>query len=366
MARLLAVAALCVGGSAVAGAVAPPAAAAGLLKGIWEQNELDGVEQPFAVYHDIGIRLFETRLLWAQTAPTRPRHPRDPRDPAYHWPASLADAIAQARRYGIRVMVMLYGSPRWANGGGRRGPNWAPGARNFADFAYAAARHYASVHLWMVWGEPNRRDNFLPERVARSHTRLTHAEAAAPERYARLLDAAYGQLKLASRRNLVIGGNTWTFGDVWPVEWVRYMRLPNGRPPRLDMYGHNPMSARGPDLGKPPGPAGSADFSDLRRFNRWIDRTLGRPGHRHIPLFLSEYSIPPAPDSEFNYHVTPPLQAQWITQAVQVAREVGAYALGWIHMRDQWDPHNGRLVLHSGLMFSDGTPKPGFYAFRRG
>ena len=41
---------------------------------------------------------------------------------------------------------------------------------------------------------------------------------------------------------------TFTVGEVLPRDWLRWMRLPNGKPPRLDVWGHNPFSTRFPKL----------------------------------------------------------------------------------------------------------------------
>src|SRR2546423_15696335 len=101
------------------------------------------------------------------------------------------------------------------------------------------------------------------------------------------------------------------------------MRLPNGRPPRLDLYGHNPFTLRKPDLTNPPLGHDRADFSDLRRFNRVVDNNLGTPQHRHIRLFLSEWCEPTAPgDTEFNWYITRKQQASWTTAAFDVALAV--------------------------------------------
>jgi hypothetical protein len=67
-----------------------------------------------------------------------------------------------------------------------------------------------------------------------------------------MLDASYGALKRANRHNIVIGGDTWTGGEISPLNFIRAMRLPNGRRPRMDLYGHNPFTARSPNLRKQP------------------------------------------------------------------------------------------------------------------
>ncbi|MEA2396641.1 MAG: polysaccharide biosynthesis protein PslG [Thermoleophilaceae bacterium] len=360
--RLAAILALSVAAAACASPVA--AGRTRPVKAFWGPTQVNGASQ-FPIYHDLGVSIFQTGLVWAEVAPTRPANPRNPDDPAYRWPADVAYAINQAGSQHMRVLLMLSYSPRWANGGQSR--EWAPtNPKDYADFAYAASKRYPSVHLWMVWGEPNNPANFQPMSPSQPG-HLTNAQAAAPKRYARLLDAAYGALKGRSKHNLVIGGNTFTAGDIKPADWVKNMRLPNGKPPRLDLYGHNPFCNRKPDLKNPPSPGGLQDFSDLGRFGKVVDQRFGGSRHRHVPLFLSEFTLVTAPnDSEFNFYVLPKTQASWITSGFKVARSVGAYAFGWIHLYDDAPRSNGAPVSHGGLLDYQGTKKPGYAAFKKG
>jgi hypothetical protein len=188
----------------------------------------------------------------------------------------------------------------------------------------------------------------------------------APQRYARLLEAAYGQLKAERRTNLVIGGNTYTTGEVRPYAWMRAMRLPGGRAPRIDLYGHNPFSMRNPSLSNAQSPDDVADISDMGRFDKAVQRALGKPRKRTIKLFLSEFTIPTAPDSEFNFYVSLPTQARWITNAFKLVRRVPNIAgLGWVHLYDE-APVAGGTSINGGLITYDGTRKPGYAAFKRG
>ena len=327
---------------------------------------MDGVSR-FPIYRDLGVGLYEQAISWNDVAPVRPAHPRDPRDPAYRWPSDLTQAVADAGRYRMRVALQLFGAPAWANGG-HADRTWAPRrTSDFADFAYAASRRYRSVHLWMIWGEPSKRLNFKPLTSAPPGRRLTPAQASAPRRYARLLDAAYASLKQASRLNRVIGGMTFTTGDISAWQWIAYMRLPNGRPPRLDLYGHNPFTWRPPSLSNPPSCCGLSDFSDLRRLGSAVDRNLARRGQAPIPLFLSEMFIPTDVDSELNVWVDPPVQAAWIRSMLGIVRRTSRIAaFGWIHLYDDQPSPDGSRVSHGGLIFANGQPKPGYYAFKGG
>jgi hypothetical protein len=296
------------------------------------------------IMRDLGVGIFEVALRWGEVAPESPVNPTDPSDPAYRWPAATTDAIEQAHRYHMRVAILIIGSPRWTNGG--RDSRFAPNPGDLANFATASARRYSQDHLWMIWSEPSRPEILQPQ-------------VNAPHIYARMLDASYAALKRVSRRNLVIGGLTTPQSQ--PFRFVKRMRLRNGKPPRLDMFGHNPFTARTPNLNDPPSPHGAADFSDLRRYSSWIDQNIGG-GRRHIPLFLSEFGVPTDhSDSEFNFFTTRRTQAQFIGAALRIVRRWSRiYTLGYVHLRDLPG------VSTAGLLTASGAKKPGYFAFKQG
>lgn len=335
-------------------------------KSIWGPTQVDGVSQ-FPIYRDLGVGIYQTTLSWPAAASTRPGNAHDPGDPAYSWPAEIDYAIREGRRHGIRVALQIFGTPPWANGG--RSGRWAPeDPGDFADFAAAAARRFPAVDLWMIWGEPSRQANFMP--LAREHRdrRLTRRQSRGPRLYARMLDAAYVALKDVSRREVVIGGNTFTTGDVSPLNFIRAMRLPSGRPPRMDLYGHNPFTARRPNLRKPPLGHGFADFSDLDTLAGWVDRYLARPrGKTRLRFFLSEFFVPTDhPNHEFNFYVSRRTAADWLTSGLRITRRwPRIYTLGWLGLYD--DPPNAAGdEVNRGLIDQRGRRKPAYYAYRRG
>lgn len=347
-------------------AAAPPAdARRSIKKSIWGPVQLNGVSQ-FPIYRDLGAGIYQMNLNWHTTAPTRPGRPTDPADPAYRWPAEVAYAISEARRYGIRVALLVQGSPAWANGG--RDRRWAPrDPGDFARFATAASRRYPGVRLWTIWGEPTRRANFKPLLHERRDRPLTRRMRTGPRTYARLLDAAYGALKARNRRNLVIGGNSFVTGDVSPRNWIRNLRLPNGRPPRMDMYGHNPFSARRPNLARRPLGHGFADFSDLDTLAGWVDRYLRRPKGRRMKLFLSEFFIPTDRfNEEFNFYVSRRTAASWLRSALRITRRSSRiYTLGWFSLYDD-PPRAQRDEVNRGLLTYRGQRKAAYAVFKRG
>jgi hypothetical protein len=322
-------------------------------KAIWGP----ATSRSFAVYRDLGVSIYQTSMVWPDVAPTRPADPRDPGDPAYRWPEAMDRAVRLARASHMRISVELTGSPGWANGG--RAQNVAPARpADFADFAAAAARRYPSIHLWAIWGEPVRRANFD-----------AGDEARAPGAYARILDAAYAALKGVDPRNLVIGGDTETIGDVSPYDWIRHLRLPDGRPPRMDLFGHNPFSLREPAPNGTPLGHGHADFSNLGLLEGWLDRFLrGRAaGPARLPLFLLEYTAPTDhPNDEFNFWVDRSAQARWLAAALRIVRgDPRIAALAWISLYDDPPRPDGREA-DKGLLTLDGGRKPAYGVFKRG
>lgn len=333
-----------------------PSRAAAFSKAIWGQLTYNGVNQ-FPMYKQLGVSIIELDLDWNLVAPTRPRQPTNPRDPAYVWPQPLRQTIAEAARYHMRVLLQIIESPAWANGGHAES-GWAPASSGaFVAFAEAAGREYPNVHLWMIWGEPTKAGNFQPLAPAIPGQPLDRAQRYSARLYAEMLDGAYGALKALNRRNLVIGGCTYTTGAVNSLQWIEALRLPNGKPPRMDMYAHNPFSYTDPTFTTLPAEFDDIQFDNLPELARWVDRYL----HRGLPLFLSEWTIPTQYDKTFNFWVDPPVAAQWITHAMHESRAWRRiYALGWINVYDDLP------LIAGGLLTENGTPKPSFYAFEHG
>jgi hypothetical protein len=344
-----------------AAALAAPAWAGGV-KAIWGPTELPAGNRAcpmvaercsaFPVYKRLGVDVFQYQIHWDEVAPTRPKNPRDPDDPAYNW-GNLEQVAAEAEQAGIRLAILVQRSPDWANG--NHSPIWAPlNPQTFADFLYAASRRLPSVHMWMIWGEPPRAENFRP---------MQANSPAGPRLYARMVDAAYGALKEASPGNLVVGGMTLNGGTVKPTLFLRRMKLPDGRPPRMDLWGHNPFDNRFPKLADEP-IGRFRGFNDIDTLHREI-RAYYRRGHRKAPrLWLSEWTvISDKPSRIFlNFYVSAPEQARWLRAAFAIARQTPYVAgMGWFTLLDEPQALGS---ANWGLMRSDGAPKPAYAAYR--
>jgi hypothetical protein len=325
--------------------------AAGAEKAIWGPLTLPGGGSAMALYDELGVDTLQLRLRWSDVAPQRPAVPTDPDDAAYSWPAELAGAEAEAARRGMQIALLVSGTPPWANGG--RSPIWAPREpQDFAGFLTAAARRHPSVRRWMIWGEPNRSDRFRPNRTN---------DPIGARAYAPLLDAAYVALKRESPGNRVIGGMTWTSGTVKPTSFLRFMRLADGRRPRMDWYGHNPFPFRFPTLAEPPVGPGFRDLSDMDTFSREIAGVYGR----RVPLWLSEFTIQSDHGSStFVTYVSRAAQARYVTAGWKIADDLGGAVagIGWLSLLDE---PPSQTSANTGLLTHALQRKPAFAAFAR-
>jgi hypothetical protein len=320
-------------------------------KALWGPATLPDGSSAFGLYDQLGIDTLQMSVSWAAVAATRPATPADPADPAYRWPAEVDLAAGEAAEHGIRLSLLVSGTPPWANG--NRAPVWRPDRpQDLADFLTAVARRYPGVRRWMIWGEPNRADRFQPN---------ARDSPVGPRAYAVLLDAAYAALKRASPHNVVIGANTWTGGTVKPADFLRWMRLPAGRPPRLDWLGHNPFPFRVPRLSEKPLAGGYRDISDADTTSQEARRTY----HRAVPLWLSEYTIQSDHASDvFATFATRAGQARQLTAGYRIADDLGpaVAGLGWLGLLDEPPAPNS---ANFGLMTYSLARKPAFAAMQR-
>ena len=140
-----------------------------------------------------------TIVRWYDVAPARPEVATDPGDPAYDF-RDVDEFVRNAQQRGLEVLLTVWGTPPWANGG--NGPNVPPAEpQELAGFAQALADRYSGRHpgypfarFYSVWNEPNS-PRFL---------RATDPARA----YAQLAAAGYAGVKAGSPEALVAIGET--------------------------------------------------------------------------------------------------------------------------------------------------------------
>jgi hypothetical protein len=265
----------------------------------------------FGELRRLGVRVWSTGISWAAIAPTRPADPQSPGDPAYHWPQHLDAYLDQARRIGIEPVLYVNSFPSWSNGG--RNQSWAPQRpSDYGDFMAAAVHRYPQVRRWIAFSEPTNYVNFQPQG---GHGRT------APHLYAKLLDAAYGAMHAARRDVVVVGGNVHPAGfndqtTTAPDTFIQNMVLPNGRRPRLDMFGVNPYTERPIDLRLRHLPH-RVDLDDLDWLARRLDQLWPK---RHLRLFVDEMGWNTEhPAQGWLYVVSRKAQAQKLTAAYRLS-----------------------------------------------
>jgi hypothetical protein len=323
-------------------AAGPASASSGAEFGIqddaWLMYGPGSLEQRVATLDRLGAGVVRFTLRWDQIAPTKPAAPRDPEDPAYRWNV-FADVLDELHARGIPALVTLYGSPRWANGGG--GPNVLPRA-GIGDFAAAAAARFPWVRLWTAWNEPNTR---------------VFSNPVSPQSYVRrVLNPAYVALHAASPANRVAGGVTSPReapSGMAPLRFIQGMRAAHAK---LDAYAQNPypLSRTETPLQDTCEACGYFTMGRLTEIRAEVTRYFGAK-----PIWLTEYGYQTNPPDRL-LGVSPRLQAKYLGQAaLRVWSQPGVTMLIQFLVRDE--PSVGGW--QSGLLTSRGARKPSYHAF---
>lgn len=334
------------------------APAAAFEKGV-NADPFRGTTTIFPELRALGARFLVYSIAWADVAPTRPANPTDGADPAYRW-ETIDRAAREAARHGIEIVPQIGHTPRWANGGRDR-QFYPSDARHYARFLIAMSRRYPRMRRWVIWGEPSNLGQWFPQGLAGAH------------QYAIQLDAAYSALKSVSRRNLVIGGNSYCCGlddsgSTSTTVWISRLRLPGGRRPRLDLYGMNPYGSRPIDLSLGRVNARFMDLNDMDSLAEILDRAW--PGRR-LQIFIMEWGIPTEHGNrDWLFFTSRREQARRVGQAlVAASRFPRIAALSNYLLYDQEpreDPSTGLAIGWStGLRTAGGVRKPAWEAFRR-
>jgi Cellulase (glycosyl hydrolase family 5) len=275
-----------------------------------------------------------TIVRWCDVAPSRPARAADPWDPAYDF-SDVDEFVRNAQQRGLEVLLTVWGTPGWANGG--RAPNVPPAdSADLTAFAHALASRYSGTfpgypfaRFFSVWNEPNS-PRFL-------------AAADAPAAYASLAAAAYEGLKQGSPQSLVAVGETAARHA--PAAFMA--AVARARPGlRFDAWAHHPYpptAAASPDrAARWPG----VGLRELGRFGNEIDLAFGRA---RVPVWVTEYA-------ESTTSVPAARQAADLARALELAARASRVEMFvWLMLRD----HDGE-PWQSGVL-----GKPAYEIFRR-
>jgi hypothetical protein len=309
-------------------------------------------------------------------AKRRPSNPTNPNDRAYDW--SLYDrTVGLARRYRIKVVFAIYGTPGWANRG--RAPNVPPTRINdLRNFAHAAARRYSgtfvpagadrayvaplpAVRMWLAWNEPNN-PVFLRTQYRRRGGRWVVQSAVD---YAKICNAVYSGIKTTLLRGQKVGcgvtaprGNNSprsTRPSVSPLAFLRAAKRAGMR--RFDAYAHHPYyGSRFETPTSKPKAKTAVQLGNINDLVKELTRLYGRKR-----VWITEYGYQTRPPDRL-FGVSYARQSSYLRQAFTLARRHPRVDMMlWFLLRDQ----RALGGWQSGLLTAGGTRKPAFRTFQR-
>lgn len=310
---------------------------------------------------DANATVIRTIVAWKDAATSKPGDARDSFDPAYNFD-DLDDLARSAQQRGIELLLTIWGTPEWANGG--QTPNRPPtDPQELEDFAYALAdrysgRHagYPAVRLFSAWNEPNL-EQFLAPQFDES------GESASPQLYAEIVRAIQDGVKAATPDALVAIGETSPRGHDRPSRGTvqdshspaRFARLLSEEEPALefDAWAQHPYPPRPGIAPARPVRWPRVALGNLELFGESLDVWFGRTG---TPVWITEYAHETVPDP---VGVSLEMQARFAEEALTLAAgNPRVRVLIWFTLvdrpGDRWQ---------SGLVAESGAPKPAYARF---
>ena len=304
-----------------------------------------------------GASVIHTNVSWPAIAPTRPTTPSNGNDPAYAL-GNLDDLVFQSGLYGMRVMINITGTPKWANG--NQTPNHMPKKlSDLTTFARMLATRYdgrhgfGSVGLYSVWNEPNLQLFLTPQYAGK--------KIVGPANYAKLYKAAYSGIKAGNPLAQVAIGETSARGrdkplatasaSVAPATFARLLSQVKGL--KFAAWAHHPYptSPNLPPLQKVRYP--NVTLSTMPQFEqdlkKWFKRT--------VPVWITEYGHETKPGEP--HGVSTATQAAYAKQALNRAKaDPNIQMFIWFTFRD-----SSGNPWQSGLELPSGAHKPSYAAF---
>jgi hypothetical protein len=319
----------------------------------WSPDRAENLRQASVA----GASVIHTTASWPGLAPTKPANAANGDDPAYKL-NDLDELVFQSGIHGMRVMIDINGTPKWANGG--KAPNVMP--KNLGDltaFARMLATRYnghqghGSVSLWSVWNEPNLQLFLTPQYVGKT--------IVGPANYGKLFKAAYAGIKSGNPLAKVGIGETSARGrdkplagisaSVAPGTFAKYLAKVPGL--KFDAWAHHPYptSPNLPPTQKVRYP--NVTLSTLPKFEADLKTFF----HRSVPVWITEYgheTKPPDP-----HGVSYSTQATYATQALNIAKnDPNVQMFIWFVFHD-----NAGNPWQSGLYSASNVQKPAYDAF---
>jgi len=289
----------------------------------------------------------------------------------------LARTIHAAAGDGLKVIVTLYGTPRWASDRtlwhyappgltpGRYREFYPPAVSRLGDFQALATKlaitFGSDVTGFECRNEPNLWPSMYPQR--------TPTDAAfAVRRYAAMLTAFSEGVRAGDPSALVIAGATGPSGPdnrlrTSPQRFAKLLKT-MVTSSVFDAYSHHPYPVGGtsniaPEA-TPHDPAHTVSLGNIATLLKIFPSK---------PFYLTEYGYYTRHSLAFGIYVNQITQAEYLTRAYEyAARFPQVKALIWYPYRD-WGSARPRATdsgVWSGLVTTSGTFKRSWFAFARG
>ncbi|MDX6513498.1 MAG: hypothetical protein QOE36_3002 [Gaiellaceae bacterium] len=337
-------------------------------------TQVSAPDQPLAFDRVKKAGAFGARvtLYWPTIAPTRPKEPTNPADPAYSWSASDGEIKRIAAR-GLSPLVMVYGTPKWAEAASG-GAGAAPTTAALAAFTKAAVARYSGdsqalprVRYWQLWAEPNI-DRLLSPQFSGSTPVAAGIYRAMVNVFAPAVHAVPG--------NIVIAGGLAPFahtGKALTAAPLRFMRAmlcmsaaANPRPTcaaktSFDIWAIHPYTN-----GSPWHKALNRDdvsIPEIPQMEKLVQAAVSAGhvvGAKPVRYWVTEFSWDSNPPVSFG--VPPQLEAQWVSEAFYRMWSFKIELVTWLSLRDVTGAPAG--LYFGGSSFADDRPKPALAAFR--
>lgn len=346
-------------------AAGPTAAAPGMKIGFYDEALTLGYPDDFGfrTLKDLKAQVIRMNLSWYKVAKSKPANGADPNDPAYDW-SQYDEAMDRAQKIGIDVMLSIFGTPGWANGG--RSFQYAPNDMGDLEaFAEAAAKRYNGnahprVALWAAGNEPNA-PNFLKPQ---SELRGGKWVFVSPETYAQMCNAVVRGIAAGPGGAKVACGVLNPNGklapngkrdSVAPVLFLKLMAAAGAT--GMDAIAINPYPYS--KLIKPDQVVKSKQnvpLGNLPSFIKAVDQAYGK----QMRIWVTEYAYQTDPPDK-RFGVSWKTQAQYMTQAFKIMRKNPRIDFGcWFQIKD--DSQLGGW--QSGVISTNDVRKPSYAAFR--
>ena len=303
-----------------------------------------------------GAKVSRIDVVWNAVAPTKPANGSDPNDPAYDWSRydTILDGLAKR---GITVIVDVYRTPSWANGG--KGVEWAPtDVDAYAAFIRALATRYdgatkdrdgathARVQMFEPWNEPNIPLFLMPQ--------WENGQPASPRIYAEMIKRAYTEIHAAQPDAIVVGPCGGPTGKDKPpdgsVGILTFIDTLDELDPTFDALSQHIYPAPAPTAETTAVPA----YATLPRLVEELDRLA--PG---APILITEMGYTTAKTRYRATAVTEEEQAEYLPQALELlAAEPRIRLAMWFNLQDNPDWPGGLMRLDDGR-----TKKPSWQVF---